>query len=149
MKDNIKNFLKHFFFSLGIAIVLVEMQNIFESDYITIFLQNSLITILVALLAINCTTLGIISIKLREIMDVEKAHGSFDETRREMLLSVKEQITLIGASLLLLVLQDSKWFQQYLYIPDIVKTLIVTAFVYAIVILYDTAKSVFVILEHH
>ena len=147
MNDNIKNFLKHFFFSLGVAFLLMEMQMLLESNYITNFLKQSLVTILIALLAINCTTLGIVLTKIRELIDSSKEYRAFDKTKKEMLLSIKEQIVLIGISLVLLLIQDSKWLQLHLCFVNLVQMLIMTCFVYGIMILYDTAKSVFVILE--
>lgn len=144
-----KHFFKELFFALGIAFVLASMQTFFESTFVTQFLKQNLVTLLVALLAINCTTIGIVLSKIREIVDVSKKIGSFDKTKKEMIKSINEQIILIGASLLLLLVQDSKWLNNYLLLSDIVQVLIMVCFIFGIIILYDTAKSVFIIIDYN
>jgi len=143
-----KTFLKQFFFSLGVAFALTKMQTLFESVYLTIFLKQNLVTLLVALLAINCTTLGVVLTKIRELIDHSGKPGAFNQTRKEMMRSVNEQVILVGVSIILLLMQDSKWLQQYVFVVEFIQVFIITSFIFAIVILYDTAMSVFVILEY-
>jgi hypothetical protein len=143
-----KNFLKHLFFSLGVAFTLTQMQVFFESRYITAFLKQNLVTILVALLAINCTTLGIVLTKLRELIDSSKKGGAFSGTKKEMMRSINEQIVLIVTALVLLLIQDSKWLESHVCFTGLIQVLVMACFVFAIMILYDTAKSVFVILDY-
>jgi hypothetical protein len=137
------------FFSLGVAFVLASMQTFFESTFITQFLKQNLVTLLVALLAINCTTMGIVLSKIKEIINISRENGAFNRTKKEMIKSVNEQIGLIVLSLLLLLIQDSKWLNNYLWLSNIIQILIMACFVFGITILYDTAKSVFVIIDYN
>jgi hypothetical protein len=64
-----------------------------------------------------------------------------------MMLSIKEQVTLIGASLLIISLATAQ--TPPAHFPDeLYQALLLTSFIYSILILYDTAKSVFVLLDY-
>lgn len=134
------------FVSLGVAFVLMQMQVFFNSDYVTLFLKENLVTLLIALLAINCTTLGIVLTKIRELIDKSGADFSFEKTRKAMIWSINEQIILIGVSLILLLIQDSKWLELHSEFAELTQVLIMACFIFGLMILYDTAKSIFVII---
>lgn len=65
-----------------------------------------------------------------------------------MILSINEQITLIAISMIFLMVLDSSFIKDNTNYINLIHTLIIGCFVYALRILYDTAKSVFVILDY-
>ena len=76
---------------------LIELCNGWlESEYLHKFLEENLITILVALLAVNAATMGIVLTKIRDLIDQNNAGSKyFLGVKMQMLLAVKEQIGLI------------------------------------------------------
>jgi hypothetical protein len=112
------------------------------------FLDKNLITILIALLAINLTTLSIVLTKIRELIDKNNLpSGVFENTQKEILFSIKEQIALIFLSLLFFIFLKSEFGKQYISIQLATEVLITSCFIYGIMILYDTAKSIFIIID--
>jgi hypothetical protein len=101
-------------------------------------LKNNLITLLVALIAINSATLSIVLTKIRELSDKMEAR-KFENTRKQMILSINEQIALIAISTIFLMVLDSSYIKDN-RIFNFINTLIISTFVYAIRVLYDTAK---------
>lgn len=116
-----------------------------NSVYLTLFLEKNLITLLVALLAINTTTMSIIMVKLRELKD--KFGVSFNKTLHSLKVSLYEQVSLIPLSVLFLVAKESTVIKTHIpYSQFILNTFLITAFAYAIHILFDTARGVFIII---
>jgi len=141
-----KNLFKNIFISIGIAFLLEQLQIILKTNYLIIFLEQNLVSLLIALLAINTASLGIILSKIRELLD-KNNKISFDKTKREMLKSIQEQIILIFLSLILLMFINSDILKNNLQLLQALETIVVACFVYSILILFDTAKSVFIILN--
>ena len=141
-----KNLFKNIFISIGIAFLLEQLQIILKTNYLIIFLEQNLVSLLIALLAINTASLGIILSKIRELLD-KNNKISFDKTKKEMLKSIQEQIILIFLSLILLMFINSDILKNNLQVLQSLETIVVACFVYAILILFDTAKSVFIILN--
>lgn len=138
---------KTMFASLGIASVVQFFAHQIQSEFIFIFLKSNITNLQVALLAVNAATLGIVLTKIREIIDKTGQRAAFDSVRREMLLSIKEQVSLITISLVVLALEAAKSLP--ITMPsEIFQALLLASFIYSIFILYDTAKSVFVILDY-
>lgn len=142
-----KSIAAHFFISVGIAFLLNKLQKSLGSVYVLDFLIENLITILIALMAINGTTLGIVLTKVREITDRTGKKGAFVNSKREMLFAIYEQISLVAISLVLLSLYTSTWILDKVSQIEILEVLIIGCFVYSMIILYDTAKSVFVLID--
>lgn len=117
-----------------------------QSSFVFEFLKSNITNLQVALLAVNTATLGIVLTKIRELIDKIGNNEAFEATRQEMMLSIKEQVALIGISLFLLALASAKTPSAYLS-NDVLQTLLLASFVYSLLILYDTAKSIFVILD--
>lgn len=133
------------FISIGIACVAYFTLKAIGSRYIFEFLKANIVNIQIGLLAINAATLGVVLTKLRDLVDRGVPIEAFTSARREMLLSVKEQVALIISSLVVLSLADVK--NIALSIPaDLLQILLIACFSYSLLILYDTAKSVFVVL---
>lgn len=141
------NVLRTVFSSFGIACAVQFFLHEIQSEFVFIFLKTNIINLQVALLAINATTLGIVLTKIREIIDRTGQIDVFCSTKNEMLLSIKEQVALVVMSLLILAIESAKNFP--INVPsDVFQSAIIASFIYSILILYDTASSVFVILDY-
>lgn len=138
--------IKNIFISVGASFIFIFLQTLLESEFINNFLRDNVITLLVALLAINLTTIGIVLSKIRDILELNNG-SNFSDTRREMLLSVKEQIGLIIVASILLVVRYSTVYERLQIDNIFIDTALLSTFIYAILILYDTAKSVFIIID--
>lgn len=136
---------KTFLVSVGIACLVSFAMAGIGSNYIFDFLRQNIINIQIGLLAINTATLGVVLTKLRDLVDKGIPLSKFSCARGEMLLSIKEQMALIISALGILSLSDATSIP--FQIPEeLLRILLVTCFVYSLTILYDTAKSVFVVL---
>lgn len=135
------------FISLGIACFLQYILFRIQSDFVYVFLKSNITNLQIALLAINVATLSIVLTKIRELSDRYENKNSFELTRGEMLLSIKEQIGLIVASLLIISLETSKT-AYFHFSSNVFQALLLTSFIYSLLILYDTAQSVFIILDY-
>ncbi|MBA1432107.1 MAG: hypothetical protein FAF04_00590 [Epsilonproteobacteria bacterium] len=145
MKNNI---IFNIFLSIGAGYLLTELQSLLGTIYLTSFLKQNLITLLVALIAINSATLSIVLTKVRELIDKSGQQGVFENTKSQMILSVNEQVILIVVAMLLLIVQDSDFIKSHIEYASFLNVSIIGCFVYALRILHDTAKSVFVILDY-
>jgi len=103
--------------------------------------------LLVALIAINSATLSIVLTKIRELMD-KHMNANFSATKSQMILSINEQIILIFFSIILIIVGEASSIKSNEHLKILVDVLICASFIYGIRILYDTAKSVFVILDY-
>lgn len=138
--------LRSIFLSLGISCVAQFMLSAIQSDFIYGFLKGNVTNLQVALLAVNAATLGIVLTKIRELIDKTGKIEKFNSVKNEMLLSIKEQVGLIVASLIILALATAKSL-PFQISTEIYQILLLASFIYSLIILYDTAKSVFVILD--
>jgi hypothetical protein len=138
--------LKTTFISLGLACLAQLFLYLMQADFVFLFLKSNITNLQVALLAVNTATLGIVLTKIREIIDRTGNRAAFDSVRSEMLLSIKEQVTLIAASLTILALESAKNLPVAVS-SEIFQAALIASFIYSIFVLYDTAKSVFVILD--
>jgi len=143
MKALVRNIL----IAVGGAFLLQQAQILLESDYIIRFLDGNLVSLLIALLAINTASLGIVLSKIREILDSKAGSHDFSATKNAMLYSIKEQIVLIFLSLILLMLNNSNWLTTQSKVAPLIEIAVITCFTFSMLILFDTAKSIFVILS--
>lgn len=134
--------------ALGAGFLCQLAQNLLESQYFTDFLRTNLINILIALLAVNSATMGIVLTKIRELIEKHGNEGEFRETRAQFLLSVKEQVVLIGAAILLLTVQQSRFMKDIPNAGLFFDSAIAAIFIYSMMILYDTAKGVLIIIDY-
>lgn len=144
----IKQVLTTFMIALGIGCICYQAQNFAQSHYLNGFLKDNLINLLVALLAVNSATMGIVLTKIRELTDKHGSPESFTETKEHMLLSIREQIGLIASAIVLLTASSSAYISENENIKPVIATLIITVFAYSLMNLYDMAKSVLVILDY-
>lgn len=135
------------FCSLGVGFICQLTQDWLGSQYFNEFLKGNLINLLVALLAVNSATMGIVLTKIRDLVD-SKGHGEkFKETRQQMLLSVKEQVWLIAIAVIFLTLAQSRFVVGIPNVMMFLNSLIAGVFVYGMLVLYDTAKGVLIIID--
>lgn len=134
------------FISVGLACIAYFALNAIGSTYIVDFLKENLINIQIGLLAINTATLGVVLTKLRDLVDSGIPLAAFSRTRKEMLVSIKEQVALIVTSLALLSVGEAT-SMPFVLPADLLQILLIACFAYSLLILYDTAKSVFVVLD--
>jgi len=139
--------LRSTFIALGVACAFQFIFVQIQSSFVFEFLKSNITNLQVALLAVNAATLGIVLTKIRELIDKIGKSEAFEATRKEMMMSIKEQVALIGISLFLLALASAKTPPVY-FSDDVFQTLLLASFVYSLLILYDTAKSIFVILDY-
>lgn len=145
MKLTLKNILA----SIGFSFVLIQFQYYVNSEYITSFLKENLITIIVSLLAVNTATTGIVLTKIRELIDNSQNKISFTNSKNEMKKSIIEQIVLVILALFFLTLTGSGLIKNSIQLQQIIDIFCCTIFIYDLFILYDTSKSVFIIIDFH
>jgi hypothetical protein len=141
----ISSIAKTFLLSVGIACLASFALAAIGSNYIFEFLRENITNIQIGLLATNTATLGVVLTKLRDLVDKGIPLSKFSSARREMLLSIKEQMALIISALVILSLSDATSI-PFRIPEELLRVLLFTCFVYSLTILYDTAKSVFVVL---
>lgn len=136
---------KNISFYLMIAAIVTSVGYYLESKFLFNYLQNNLIGLLLTLLAINIASLGLIASKIQDIV-MQLKGLDFSETVKQMKFSLLEQIILIGASIITLLFQDSGRI-SWEYKEQVGNVILVAILIYAINILWDTGKSVFIIIE--
>ncbi|RWW99547.1 hypothetical protein [Flavobacterium cerinum] len=141
MKDLFR-FLKFFLIFFAISILLEIVTLAIESSYLKKFLEANILTILLAFLAINTATLGVIASKVQEIL-AKYPNNTFSTTISEMCFSLKEQVLLLILSLIILICQDSKII-IFAYKDLIFNSALTAIFFYSIYVLWDTGKAVFI-----
>ncbi len=127
-----------------ISILTVYICYLIDSTSLFNYLNNNLLTILLAFLAINTATLGHLAAKIQDIMVIHN-HLDFTATIFEMKKSLVEQIIMVVLSIIIIIFHESN-----LYFPlkfEILNIFSLTIFFYSIYILWDTGKSVFVIID--
>jgi hypothetical protein len=134
--------------SLGVGFICQLAQDWLGTQYFNDFLRQNLINILIALLAVNSATMGIVLTKIRELIETHGHGDVFKQTRDQFLLSIKEQVALIAAAILLLTISQSKYLKDIPNINLFFGSMVAAIFVYSMMILYDTAKGVLIIIDY-
>ncbi|MDQ8749262.1 hypothetical protein CMU71_03830 [Elizabethkingia anophelis] len=136
---------KNISFFLIIGFIITKICECLKSEFLFKYLQDNIIGLLLTLLAINTATLGLIASKIQDF--IEKYEGmSFVKTIKEMKFSLKEQVVLIGLSIVVLILLKSEII-NFEFKDTLCNSVLVSVLLYSVVILYDTGKAVFVIIE--
>ncbi len=118
------------------------------SNYLCSFLNGNLLLVLIALFAINTTTVSVILTKMREIAD-KHPDVDFLNTRKGIKKATIEQLVLIILTVIFQIAKTSPWLINKLYYVEFIfDSLLVAIFAYAIQILFDTARGVYVILDY-
>jgi|GEM_PF-2008666 len=131
--------------ALGGGLILFFLQRFFQTNFLSEFLRGNLI--LVALLAINAVSLSVVLTKMRDLIDRGGRKDAFEKTKKEMLLSVQEQVALIIISTILFMAEKSPLLADKPNALLAINILIPSCLTYALAILYDTCKSIFVLLD--
>lgn len=139
--------IKTLLMAIGLGFLLQVLQTFLETNYLVKFLSENLITILIALLAINSATMGIVLTKIRDLVEQHGNAHLFTATRQQMVLAVQEHIGLIAIATLALMLGDSAILSKYENTRPLLDSAIIAVFVYALIVLYDTAKGVLIIID--
>lgn len=136
--------------SLGVGFLTQIFQAWLCTDGLNVWLKSNSIQLQIALLAINSATLGATLTKIRDLMDRANLNKNvFSKTRSHMLLSIKEQIALIVLAATTLVVWSSPVAAKIIpYFNITLGSLLSGIFIYSIYILYDTAKSILIILDY-
>ncbi|MFA6179175.1 MAG: hypothetical protein WC696_06135 [Candidatus Methylopumilus sp.] len=142
------NTITRVFASLGLGLLAQISQDAIMSHYFNTFLEANLVNLLVALLAVNSATMGIVLTKIRDLLDKRNLEDGFAKTKQQMLLAIKEQLALIVLSIIFLTLITSPYVTLYPNLILLLKCGIAGVFVYSMHILYDTAKSVLIIIDY-
>lgn len=143
----IRQVLSTSFISIGIGFLAEIINNWLNSTYLHKFFESNLVTILVALLAVNAATMGIVLTKIRDLADKNGGFEVFKNTKLNMLLSIKEQIGLIILATIILSVRASPALQSIENISLLFNSIINGIFIYSLLVLYDTAKSVLIIVD--
>jgi len=133
--------------SIGVGYIAQMLQSSLTTNYLNDFLSKNLITILIALLAINSATLGIVLTKIRDLVEKHGNAQCFNSSKQQMILSIKEQIALIVFAVTFLTVVSSPLLDSYTNLKMFFDTTIVAIFTYALFVLYDTAKGVLIIID--
>lgn len=128
-----------------VSIFIVYISCLMQSVALFSYLKDNLLTILLAFLAINTATLGHLSAKIQDII-VEYKNLDFTDTIREMKKSLLEQIILIILTVILIIVDNGENVQFKLK-TELLYTFFIAIFIYALDILWDTGKSVFIIVD--
>ncbi|WP_082820310.1 hypothetical protein [Desulfuromonas sp. DDH964] len=143
----ISQVLKTSIMSIGLGFLAQIFQSSLNTEYLNKFLEQNLITILIALLAINSATLGIVLTKIRDLVEKYGNASCFNNIKNHMVLSVKEQICLIIVSIIFLTLLSSNKISCFSDLKLLLDSITVGIFAYSLFVLYDTAKSVLIIID--
>lgn len=137
--------IKNISFYIILAFIICLISNYLESDFLFKYLTDNIIGLLLTLLAINTATLGLIASKIQDMLD-KHPKISFKNTTREMKFSLTEQVVLVIISVLTLIILNSGkiLFEQK---ELILNTILVSILIYSVNILWDTGKSVFIIID--
>lgn len=139
------NTIKNISFYIVLGIIITLLGKFLESDFLFKYLKENIIGLLLTLLAINTATLGLIASKIQDIV-VDYPKFDFSSTIKEMKTSLLEQIILICTSVITLLLLDSNKI-DFVYKTDIGNIILTTVLIYSVIILWDTGKAVFVVIE--
>lgn len=143
----IQHILQTSLISLALGFLIQLLQTWLGSTYLNGFFKQNLITLLVALLAVNSATMGIVLTKIRDLVEIRGHGDTFTNTRCQMILAVREQIVLIMLAAVFLIIEDSAHIASLQHIHLLLQSIISGIFAYAMMILYDTAKSVLIIID--
>ena len=143
------NKVKDIIFYIVIGVGLYYLNHSLKSTFLPHFLQEQLIPLLGTLLAINIANSTLLLSKLEDVLTKQgntQNSTAFAKTKKEVRGNLKEQIFLIAIALLALVIWESPLFASS-SVGHITGAICSSALIYALAILWDTAKAVFIILD--
>jgi len=143
------NFIRNFVLACLLGFLTNWTADQLQRDFVRAFLRSNVVTILVALTAINAATASIMLTQLREMLDRRNADsGQFGRTIDELRLSFVEQMLLVLIAIageiaatsgrLLPVFPQASWIGQ---------AVVTGTFLYGLYITFDTARAIFILLQ--
>lgn len=138
-------YVKNISFYLVISAIITSFSIFCEADFLFEYLQDNIIGLQITLLAINTATVGLVATKIQDVV-LQQPHLNFSSVIKEMKISLREQIILISLSIIVLILCDSSKI-EFINKDIVCDSILVGVLVYSLDILWDTGKSVFVIIE--
>lgn len=130
-----------------VGLAVTAISDAAGSTFLAAFLEDNLLLALIALLAINTSTSGVILSRLRELAE-NRPEIKFTRTLAAMRQATLEQVVLVALAVAVLVAKDSTWVAVNW--PDagfVANALLAAVFVYALQIMYDTAVAVYRIVD--
>ena len=128
--------------SLGVSAILIGLEYFLKSDFLSNFIEEDLVGLLLTLLAINTATSTVISSKLEEIS--ERTGADFSDVVKEIKFSLLEQIIMIILSIILLISLSSEVLLKSIEDIDLIfRIVLTTILIYSIEILRDTGVTIF------
>ncbi|MGI6394523.1 MAG: hypothetical protein ACOX2F_07330 [bacterium] len=141
-KDYFTNFCIYSVMGFSINAIFYKVLN---TVFFTKFMEENLITIMIALMAINSSTLSIILSKISELSTVE---DDFKRTKESMMRSIKEEFIMLFLTVLTLALKSSPTlFPKCTEKEFVFGSLLLVLFIWMIHVLWDISKSVFSIIS--
>lgn len=132
-----------------IAISVNTFSHLLGTKYLFTYLSSNILTIQITLMAISTAIRGLVVSKLQDI-NKKFPEKSLKPITKALLFSFKEQICLLAISIILILISDSKITNLFLhknYYDFAIEVLLFSVFIYAIDILWDTGKSIFLIVD--
>jgi len=133
--------------ALVLAGITVTSSRMLQSDFLGSFLDTNLVVLLLALTAINGSTIGIVVGKMSDIM-ARDSTMKFTATRVSLKAANAEQLALVVLAFVLQILKHSVTFKSV--IPHqalIIETLLTACLIQSIQIVFDMLHSVFVLVD--
>lgn len=115
------------------------------SQFLPKFIEANLITILIALAAINTTTLTVLLGKLRELSNNDP--GRFSQSVEEMRKSIVEQVAVINLAFWMQIVRGSEFFISAEFVRLLFDGTLAGILLWSIYNLHDTAIGIFVLWE--
>src|SRR5258706_13148333 len=129
MMDVIKNISV----SVLLGMIVNSLSSWIGSHFLLKFLNNNLIILLIALMAIKTTTMSVMMTKMSEMKERYKI--DFPQTRREMMACIYEQVVLICVAVVIQIVTDSPKVMQLGPNSDFIfSSLLVAVFIYAMLV---------------
>lgn len=142
MTDSFKNLIV----CAAAAFVIFWLSGQLGSTFIVDWLSANVLTVLIALIAVNIASIGVTASRLYDLKG--KHGGNFARTAASLRRSIWEQIGALGFALVAGTAKTSSLLQQqWQYTNDAANIMLIGVFVWSIWVLYDTTNSVLILLE--
>lgn len=122
------------------------VSNQLGSTFIIDWLNDNILTVLLALIAVNIASIGVTASRLYDLKG--KHGGNLARTAASLRRSILEQIGALGFALIAGTAKTSSLLQQqWQYTNDAANIMLIGVFVWSIWVLYDTTNSILILLE--
>ncbi len=139
-------FVRNLVISVGLAVLISVVSSVLGSSFVVDLLSANLFMLIVALLAINVASIGVVASRLYDLK--EKHDVSFKRTANSMRNSLWEQIGLLSVLVLAGVIgTSSSVLQRWPFVSAVTDIVVIAVFIWSIAVLYDTTNSMLVLLR--